>query len=88
MPTVPPVAATRRESAQKNPAFTAGGRRDAEIATPTWKVEIEEYWGGGLNINQAAGIPSQDTEGNSGATWNGHKHPDPKCAQFTFEQLL
>ena len=43
MPTVPPVAATRRESAQKNPAFTAGGRRDAEIATPTWKVEIEEY---------------------------------------------
>ena len=36
MPTFPPVAATRRESAQKNPAFTAGGRREAEIATPTW----------------------------------------------------
>ena len=51
MPTFPPVAATRRESAQKKPAFTAGGRRDAEIATPTWpsgklkkiEVQVEEY---------------------------------------------
>ena len=84
MPTVPPVAATRRESAQKKPAFTAGGRRDAEIATPTWpsgklkKIEVE------VNINQAAGIPSKDTEGDSCPTWNGHKDPDPKCTQFTF----
>ena len=39
MPTLPPVAATRRERAQKKPAFTAGGRREAEMATPTWQVE-------------------------------------------------
>ena len=85
MPTFPPVAATRRESAQKKPAFTAGGRRDAEIATPTWpggklkKIEVLQ-----LNINQAAGIPSKDTESNSCATWYGHQDPNPECTQLTF----
>ena len=41
-----------------------------------------------LNINQAARIPSKDTESNSCATWNGHQDANPKCAQFTFEKLV
>ena len=31
----PPLHRMRRDSAQKKPAFTAGGSREAEMATPT-----------------------------------------------------
>ena len=31
----PPLPRMRRDSAQKKPAFTAGGSREAEMATPT-----------------------------------------------------
>ena len=40
----PPLPRMRRDSAQKKPAFTAGGSREAEMATPTSSITQCQYY--------------------------------------------
>ena len=72
----------RRDSAQKKPAFTAGGSREAEMATPTRdpasigevqqdKTLLYIY----IYIYIYTSVATQNTEGHPSPTWDSHEHP-------------